>query len=72
MKYAKSGDGLIHLISAANVEYTICGDAYDGQDGDCDGDSSWVRCNSGPITCPKCAAQIRQCRGVQIAPRAAA
>jgi hypothetical protein len=65
MKYAKSADGLIHLISAVNSDYTICGDAYDGENGDCADSQSWGQCKSGPVTCPKCAAQIRQCRGVR-------
>jgi hypothetical protein len=70
MKYAKSIDGLIHLIGAVNVEYTICGDAYDGEygeNGERGEDWSWVKCESGPVTCPKCAAQILQCRNVRIA-----
>jgi len=73
VKYAKSGDGLIHLISAVNVEYTMCGNAYDGIWADAfvpdasNDPCAWEQCKSAPITCPNCAAQIRQCRGVRIA-----
>jgi hypothetical protein len=65
-KYARSADGLIHLISAINAEYTICGDAYDGESGESKEDWSWKPCKSGPVSCPKCTAQILQCRRVRV------
>lgn len=73
MKFAKSGDGLIHLISAVNSEYTMCGNAYEGIWADpfvpdsSNDPAAWDQCAPAPITCPNRAAQIRQCRGVKIA-----
>jgi hypothetical protein len=72
MKHAKSADGLIHLISAVNVEFTMCGNAYEGIWADAfvpdssNDPCAWEQCPPAPITCPNCAAQIRQCRGVRI------
>ena len=67
MKYARSKDGLIHLISAVNSEFTMCGDAYDGEHGNENDPQSWIACKANLVTCPRCAAQIRQCRRVKIA-----
>lgn len=62
--YGKSSDGLVHLVSVLNGEFTLCGDAFEG----CDkGDGAdWVRCKSGPVTCPKCISEIKNCRGVRV------
>jgi hypothetical protein len=71
VKYGKSKNGLIHLVSAVNSEYTMCGNAFDGEWGDpfdmSNDPYQWEQCAPAPITCPNCAAQIRQCRGVRIA-----
>lgn len=67
--FAKSADGLIHLVSAIHSEYTMCGDAFEGNPGEFDENDdpqSWVKCESQPITCPKCIIQILNCRGVKI------
>lgn len=66
MKYAKSNNGLIHLINAANPEYTLCGDAFDiDSEADNQGDA-WKDVRKGPVTCPNCARVIQDCKGVRI------
>lgn len=60
--YAQSKDGIVHLTSALNGEFTLCGDAYDGSVGDADADTSWVDRKTGPVTCPKCLLEIENCR----------
>jgi len=71
-KYAKSGNGLTHLISAVHCEYTICGDAFEGylekiylSSAETDG-HEWVKVKRGPVTCPNCILQIRHCRSVRV------
>jgi len=66
--YAKSGDGLIHLTSALNSEFTICGDAFDGEANERIKDDSTCHsfCKPQPITCPKCIVEIKNIRGVKI------
>jgi hypothetical protein len=67
--YAKSNDGRVHLVSALNGEYTLCGDAYDGGLAiDEDNQSDWTGQKSGPVTCPKCIKEIESCRGVRVQP----
>lgn len=76
MNYAKSTNGLIHLINhAGGGEFTLCGDAFD-IDAVCEGHghsedeegASWKPHPHGPVTCPDCARGILQCRGIRIAP----
>lgn len=68
--FAESNDGLVHLVSAANSEYTVCGDAWEGFSDD-DGDwsdeipTAWKDTKKRTVTCPKCAAVVRDCRGVR-------
>jgi len=71
MKYAKSQNGLIHLVSAVHGEYTMCGDAFEGYReklyvglDETDG-HEWTKVKHGPVTCPGCILQIRQCRSVR-------
>ncbi len=69
--YAKSADGLVHLVSKSNADYTLCGDAFEGYGEDFEGfdkgnPSAWVPVKSGPVTCPKCAREIANCRGVKV------
>jgi hypothetical protein len=65
-KYAKSGDGAIHLISDLNGEITLCGNAFEGlaMNGE-PTDDAWVDHDSGPVTCPECIREIMNCRGVR-------
>lgn len=65
--YAKSEDGLVHLVSALNGEFTLCGDAYDGGLAvDEDNKSNWQCHKRGPVTCPRCVSEIKNCRGVRV------
>jgi hypothetical protein len=68
--YARSGDGLVHLVSPiTGGEFTLCGDSWDISETETDADgSSWIECKPCPITCPKCAECIEACRGVRISP----
>jgi hypothetical protein len=59
--YAKSKDGLIHLVSAINSEFTLCGNAFDGESGDSDDGFSWIDCKKQKITCRQCIAEISSC-----------
>jgi hypothetical protein len=67
--YCKSNDGLVHLQSTANPEFTLCGDAFDCGDisgsNDEEKSANWIQCAKGPVTCPLCVAQIEACRGVR-------
>lgn len=69
--YVESTDGLTHLISAINGEFTLCGDAFEGA---CDPDEqsgedfSWVESENGPVDCPRCKQEILNCRGVRVSP----
>jgi hypothetical protein len=68
--FCKSNDGLIHIVSTSNPEYTLCGDAFDLSATDRIGENNsggdWKLCRPQPVTCPRCAAQILTCRGVRI------
>lgn len=65
--YCKSNDGLVHLVSAVNREYTLCGDAFDGDaDGSEHDPAAWHYVKRQPITCHQCANEIENCRGVRI------
>ncbi len=67
-EYARSEDGLIHLVSAINGEYTVCGDAFDGglPIGE-DNKSDWTKTAKSIVTCPVCVREIINCRGVKTA-----
>lgn len=67
MRYAKSNDGLIHLLSANNSEYTLCGDAFDGEaDGIKDDPVAHLPCAKQAITCPRCIVEIKNIKSVKI------
>src|SRR5262245_55834554 len=60
--FCKSLNGLVHVVSTSNPEYTICGDTFDcGAIGEAE-DASWEFCHPAPITCPKCCAQVKAIR----------
>ncbi len=67
-KFAQSADHLIHLIDGINDQYTICGDAFEGGvEWDDNPNYSWITLSAKQaVTCPACARQIQQCRGVQV------
>lgn len=65
-RFAKCENGLIHLINVlSGGEFTLCGDAFEGHalEGP---DFAWEECDKRPVTCPRCAAEIENCRGVRI------
>lgn len=58
-------DGEVHVTSPIQAEYTLCGDAFDlGSD---EAGYGWVPTRRRTVTCQKCAAIIRGCRGLRIA-----
>lgn len=64
--FGKSNDGLVHLVSALNGEYTLCGNAFDGDaDGQTNDPHAWTDTKHGPVTCPECSQEIENCRGVR-------
>jgi hypothetical protein len=67
MRYAKSRNGLIHLVNPLGGEHTMCGDAFDIDASDSmDPDAAWEYANRGPVTCKDCATVIQACRHVRI------
>lgn len=67
-EYARSLNGLVHLVSPHGGEHTLCGDAQEGPCLDDEDDvRAWEPHSKGPITCEICAIIIRGCRGVKIA-----
>ncbi len=63
--FCKSGDGLIHLQSTSNPEYTLCGDAFDSDD--VSPGAGWSDVRPQPVTCLRCVKQILAARGVRVA-----
>lgn len=65
--YAKSNDGRIHLVSAINGEFTLCGNAFDGDaDGQASDPHAWEEVKRGPVTCENCIREIENCRGIRV------
>lgn len=67
--YAKSENGLVHLVNPCTPEHTLCGDAFDIDSEQDDAEAvlaAWVPCRTGPVTCPQCARVIQECRRVII------
>ena len=68
LKYARSNDGLTHLISALKGEYTVWGNALDwdangalpGRDPSASND-----CPQAPVDCLECAKEIINCKGAK-------
>lgn len=67
-EYARSANGLIHVVNPAGGEHTLCGDAFDidAIEGEDEKGAAWVECDPGPVTCENCARVIEACRGVRI------
>ena len=65
-KCAKDTEGIIHAISACNGEYTLCGNAFDG---DCfsggDEKYSWKSIDKGIVNCKNCIMIIEGLKGVK-------
>jgi hypothetical protein len=65
--YAKCENGLVHLVAVlTGGEFTLCGDAFEGHAMGDDDDFKWKECSHGPVTCPQCAKEIENCRGVKV------
>lgn len=73
-EYTVDPDGLVHLMSRANPEFTLCGDAFDVATeerpvGEYDQDRDDIKPTAArSVTCPGCARVILSCRGVRIDP----
>lgn len=52
--YCKSENGLVHLVSAANPEFTLCGDAFDNHEDNDENRASWKNVAAQPVTCEIC------------------
>ena len=69
-RYAKSNNGLIHLLSALNCEFTLCGNAFEGDGTDIinikNDPNAHTRCKKGPVTCENCIKEIKNARHVKI------
>lgn len=65
MKYAKdSSTGDIHALSPVGYgEHTLCGDAFDG----CDGEGGHRDVKRGPVTCKRCIEVVLFCRSLKVA-----
>ena len=62
--FVENDDG-VHI---ENGEFTLCGDAYDGNTWAGDEDFATRPSVSRVVTCPNCADIIDMCRGVRVAP----
>ena len=62
MKIFVACDKYVHLQSAINSEYSLCGDAFDGCD--TDGQVEHTETDKRVVTCPKCVEEIHNCRRV--------
>lgn len=66
-RYAKDNSGIVHVISRIDTEFTLCGNAFDGDaDGNENDPFAWHPVKDGPVTCPQCRDQVRACRGIQL------
>jgi len=63
--YAKTEDGIIHMISPL-CDTTLCGGALEGDDFGGSHTSAAVDVDHGPVTCPMCSRVILACRGVRV------
>lgn len=62
-KELREDNGWVHLMSGNNAEYTVCGDAFDI--GSEPGLEDLKPTDKKVVTCPKCIAEIKNCRGVK-------
>ena len=65
-EYAKSNNGLVHVVNPLGGEHTLCGDAFDIDTEAGDEEHAWKHHTRGPVTCERCAAVVMVCRGVRI------
>lgn len=59
MRMYKHQNGTVHIQSLSNSEYTLCGDAFDG-DLDCRETTSLDMVKNEKVTCKKCLMEIEQ------------
>lgn len=65
-EYAKSVNGLVHVVNPCGGEHTLCGDAFDINSEPDEAACAWKIVKHGPVTCFNCASVIEACRGVRI------
>lgn len=56
-------EGVIHMISPIQAEFTLCGDAFDLASDVAD--YAWQATTATTVTCPICATVVRDCQGVR-------
>jgi hypothetical protein len=67
-RFSKSNDGLVHLLNTINWEFTLCGNAFDGDALSADMSSdpnAHCKCKERVVTCPSCIEIIRSTRRVR-------
>ena len=57
-------EGEVHIMSAINCEYTLCGDAFD-LDSDEPGYEQ-IPTDKRTVTCDRCIRETENCRGVRV------
>jgi hypothetical protein len=63
-KYAEDDKGIIHLISPINGEFTLCGNAFDGDN--LIGDYAWKETRNAMINCLDCIKTINVCKMIKL------
>lgn len=63
MTEAAEGLANRHMANPVNAEYSLCGEAYDGEDGTDFGASTFAK-GGEIVTCEGCRAVIRACKTV--------
>lgn len=63
-KFVENCEG-VHLEGAECGDYTLCGDAFEGACMDMEEDMEVSPSSSRIVTCPRCIAVIKHCRGVR-------
>ena len=66
MTYAKSNNGIIHLINPLSFDFTLCGDASYCEEVE----YAWSPCEPESVTCKSCISIVRECRELKLKVRA--
>lgn len=65
-EYARSNDGIVHVVNPNGGEHTLCGDAFDIDSEKGEEEHAWKFHKRGPVTCHDCARVVQVCRRVRI------